>query len=217
MNQTELLSRVETKKSLYLEYLSSVHWKKFKEKKDARLYTMETNQGLYRVKTDVVVDAPADEVFRFMRNPANRKIIERTAKLEKTYYDFHEHSLSVMHYKYALKVPFVADREAVVCEYSRSLGSDRFLIGAFSVDDLIPNLALTDTTNVMADVNMTAMGLFAVDKVKTKIVTISEVDPKGSIPKALVNFVAEHRISSALQLKDTLEKYITLEKAKQDM
>ncbi|KAL0207074.1 hypothetical protein P9112_012785 [Eukaryota sp. TZLM1-RC] len=183
---------------------------KIKEKHGSIIWSRgSASSTIKQVKTQTIVNRSADAVFEFMKDRKNQKLIERSVTeletLREEEVPAHD-KVRVVRTVYQLKFP-LSDRESVVCLFDgkdKVEGKDCRYLAAASV----PIKTVLDPKHVLAEVIVSGHVIVPINDKMCKISTIAHVNPHGRIPKFLVNWAAEHRLSSITHLKQLLESKI---------
>lgn len=179
---------------------SQNEWKQSKEKNGIKIHLKKDNKSqLYIVRSEGVVKSPISEVMKLLND--NNRVMEYDNTLESIKVIEEISNQSIVYTITKKPGPFIDKRDCItVLNYKEEDGSIIYFGG--SID--YPNFPI-NKGNVRGEVPLIGYLLTLVDDLNTKIVYVIHVDPKGLVPKFMINAFCEDQAMTILNIKNILE------------
>ncbi|CAG9312304.1 unnamed protein product [Blepharisma stoltei] len=176
--QTEVLNLINN---------PQVRWENYKEKHGLTRQKIETDSGALIIKSAGTINKPGQIVFDTLWD--DTKKVEWNSKLKETRL-LHEFDSRIRIYYNSFKSPWpVKNRDFVFATRAISLGDDA-LITKISINTaLCPEQA----GFIRGEIKGSGILIHPVDKNSCVLTFVVSIDPKGSIPRSLVNKAQEEQ------------------------
>ncbi|KAL0237978.1 hypothetical protein GEMRC1_012452 [Eukaryota sp. GEM-RC1] len=192
------------KKQTLLSLFNETDWLKSTEKKGAVLLKRPSpNSPISQVRVEITVDRPAEGIFTFLADTANYTLIDPSLEVLNEMMSLNDDmNIKLAHILY--KMPVVSNREAVVCMFE-SHHENLLVVGEASVNPQDVDAEPSNKKSVWCDVHVSGYILVPESDSLTRVISLGDVNPCGSIPAWIINKLIDQQVTTAIDLKKLLE------------